>query len=272
MHGEVVSTQVLTPQLVRIVLGGPGLDGFAAPGGSDSYVNASFVPEGAPYDVPFDDEAVRELPREHRPFPRRFTVRHWDSARRLLTLDFVVHGDVGRAGRWAQHARPGDRLQLRGPAGTWRPDPDADTYLFVGDESALAAVAASLAAVPAGRRVVAVLEVEDVAGEVDLVSPGALVTTWVHRAGAPGPVEELLPAAVASRLEAEPIRGRVCAFVHGEAVATRAVRRHLLERRLVARDALSCSPYWRRGHDDEEWRSVKAAWTRDVEAEVPGAV
>ncbi|MCW2813995.1 MAG: siderophore interacting protein [Nocardioides sp.] len=266
MHGEVVSTERLTPQLIRVVLGGPGLDGIGLPEGADAYVNAFFVPEGAPYDVPFEDDVVRDLPREQRPYPRRYTVRRWDAEQRQLTLDFVVHGDVGRAGRWAQHAQPGDRLQFRGPAGGWTPDPDADSYLLVGDESALPAVGACLEAVPAGRPVVAVLEVEDAAGELDLASPGDLTVHWVHRAGAAGPLEDLLPVAVAAL---NPLPGVVSAFAHGEAAATRAVRRHLLEQGLVARDRLSCSPYWRRGHDDEEWRSVKAAWTREVEADVP---
>lgn len=266
MHGEVVSTDRLTPQLVRVVLGGPGLDGISAPEGADSYVNAFFVPDDAPYDVPFDDEAVRDLPREQRPYPRRYTVRRWDPEQQQLTLDFVVHGDVGRAGRWAQRAQVGDRLQFRGPAGGWTPDPDADSYLLVGDESALPAIGACLEAVPAGRPVTAVVEVEDADGELPLTSTGDLDLRWVHRATATGPLEDLLPGAVAAL---EPLPGVVSAFVHGEAVATRAVRRHLLERGLVERERLSCSPYWRRGHDDEEWRSVKAAWTREVEADVP---
>lgn len=268
MYGEVVSTQVLTPQLIRVVLGGPGLDGIVAPAGTDSYVNAHFVPDGAPYTVPFEDEAVRDLPREQRPYPRRYTVRSFDAEQQLLTLDFVVHGDVGRAGRWAQRAQVGDRLQFRGPAGGWVPDPDADSYLLVGDESALPAIAGSAEAVPAGKPVVAVVEVQDAAGEVALVSPGDLTVVWVHRIDATGPVEELLPAAVAA-LSTDSLPGRVSAFVHGEAVTTRAVRRHLLEHQLVARADLSCSPYWRRGHDDEEWRSIKAAWTREVETDVP---
>lgn len=110
MHGEVLSTEALTPHLVRVVLGGPGLDGFAEPGGADSYVNGFFLPPGAGYTAPFDDAEVRELPWERRPFPRRITVRAWDAATRRLTLDIVTHGDVGYAGRWALHARPGDTL------------------------------------------------------------------------------------------------------------------------------------------------------------------
>ncbi|MFB9313292.1 siderophore-interacting protein [Nocardioides plantarum] len=269
-YGEVVSTETLSPQLIRVVLGGPGLDGLPAPDGTDSYVNAFFVPDAAPYSVPFEDDAVRDLPREQRPYPRRYTVRSWDAEQQLLTIDFVVHGDVGRAGRWAQHAEPGDRLQFRGPAGGWRPAPDADSYLLVGDESALPAIGASLEVVPAGRPAVAVVEVQDASGEIPLTSPGDLRVVWVHRAGATAPLEELLRDAVAG-LDALPdaLPGTVSAFVHGEAAATRAVRRLILERGLVQREHLSCSPYWRRGHDDEEWRAVKGAWTREVEADVP---
>ena len=109
-------------------------------------------------------------------------MRDWDAADQQLTLDFVVHGDVGLAGRWATHAQPGDRLQFRGPAGDYWPDPDADWYLLVGDESALPAIAATAEAVPAGKPVVAVVEVEDSDGEIALTSPGDLETVWLHRA------------------------------------------------------------------------------------------
>ncbi|MEO9323388.1 siderophore-interacting protein [Nocardioides sp. C4-1] len=263
MYGEVVSTETLTPHLIRVVLGGPGLDGLVAPAGADSYVNAFFVPPGAPYEVPFDDDAVRDLPREQRPYPRRYTVRSWDADQQRLTLDFVVHGDVGRAGRWATHARPGDRLQFRGPAGDWTPSPDADSYLFVGDESAFPAIGGALERVPSGRPVVAVLETGSAAGELALSSPGDLSLVWVHRDGA-ADLDTLLVDAVRGL---DPLPGVVDAFVHGEAASTRAVRRHLLETGAVAREHLSCSPYWRRGLDDEQWRAVKGAWTREVEVE-----
>ncbi|WP_439117146.1 hypothetical protein [Micromonospora lupini] len=32
-------------------------------------------------------------------------------------------------------------------------------------------------------------------------------------------------------------------------------------------DRLSTSGYWRRGTDDESWRSTRADWIRQVEAE-----
>lgn len=263
MHGEVLSTEALTPHLVRVVLGGPGLDGFAEPGGADSYVNAFFLPPGAGYTAPFDDAEVRELPWERRPFPRRITVRAWDAATRRLTLDIVTHGDVGYAGRWALHARPGDALQFRGPAGAWSPDPDADWHLLVGDASALPAIAGAAERVPAGVRVVAVIEVAGPAEELALDSPGDLAVTWVHT-GTPYDADQLARTVAGLDLPA----GRCCAFVHGEAEATRVVRRHLLSTGIVAREDLSCSPYWRHPDTDEEWRAVKAAWTRQLENDV----
>ena len=267
MYGEVLATERLSPHLVRVVLGGPGLDGFTSSGDADEYVNCFFLPDDAPYGVPFEDEAVRGLDRAQRPFPRRITVRRWDAERGELTLDIAVHGDVGYAGRWALGATPGDRLQLRGPGGGYRPHPDADRYLLVGDESALPAIAACAEAVPPGRPVVVVAEVEDAADEIALTSPGELEVHWVHRAGRTGDdaVAGLLAEAVAALPRAA---GTVSAFVHGEAAATRAVRRVLLGEGIVAPERLSCSPYWRRGHDDESWRAIKAAWVREVAAEV----
>ncbi|WP_460703819.1 siderophore-interacting protein [Myceligenerans halotolerans] len=258
-----MTTQLLSPQLVRVVLGGSGLDGFEPSECSDAYVNCFFLPDEASYGVPFDGDAVRGLSREQRPFPRRITVRAWDAARRELTLDIAAHGDVGYAGRWALRARPGDRLQFRGPAGGYVPHPEADSYLFVGDESALPAIAVCAESVPPGKPVTVVVEVADRAGEIELTSPGVLDVHWVHRAGR-ADLDHLLADAVAGLPRPE---GVVTAFVHGEAVAVRAVRRFLLAEGVVGLDHLSCSPYWRRGYEDEQWRAVKGAWVREMNTE-----
>ena len=264
LYGEVISTHRLSSHLVRVVLGGSGLDAFEPGTDADQYVNCFFVPDGAPYDVPFDDEAVRDLPQAQRPFPRRITVRAWDEDRRELTLDIAAHGDVGYAGRWVTRAQPGDRLQLRGP-----PADTAHTRTPTASCSSVTKVRSppwphAAEAVPPGRPVVVVAEVEDAAGEIPLSSPGELEVRWVHRAGRADDVDRLLADAVAALPRPG---GVVSAFVHGEAVATRAVRRVLLSEGIVDEDRLSCSPYWRRGHDDEEWRAIKGAWVREVAAE-----
>src|SRR5687767_10472413 len=116
--------------MVRVVLGGEGLAGYEPAPFTDQYVNALFVPDGAPYTAPFDPEAVKDVAPEHRPRGRRYTIRRWDPVERQVTIDFVVHGDVGFAGRWANHARVGDRLQIVGPSGGYSPSPTADWHLM----------------------------------------------------------------------------------------------------------------------------------------------
>jgi NADPH-dependent ferric siderophore reductase len=267
LHGRVNSITWPTPDLARVVLDGDGLAGFVPVPWTDGYVNVAIPPADAPYAAPFDLDDLKELPREQRPFRRRYTVRAWDAEHRRLTLEIVTHGgsgDSGAGAMWAAGAAPGDALVFTGPAGAYAPDPAADWHLMVGDESALPAIAASLEAVPAGAPVVVRLVCDGPEHEVSLDTPGRLDLVWVHRTGRPGD-EHLLPEAVAA-LTFPP--GRAHAFVHGEAGETRAVRRHLLAERGLDPDDLSCSPYWRRGMTDEAWRQVKAAWNAEVARDV----
>lgn len=261
-YGTVESTETLTPSLVRVVFGGDGLDEFTPTEWTDQYVNARFLPDDADYGPPFDLDEVRTFERARQPNGRRYTVRAWDPTTRRLTMDFVVHGDVGRAGRWAFHAQPGDRLQFTGPNGSYRPDPSADAHLFAGDESALPAIAASLEAVPAGVPAYAVVVVDDADGEIELTSPAELHLTWLHRVdAASGDLDQLLRGVHAVDLPA----GRTQVFAHGEAYEVRSIRHHLVGERGIPKSDTSISPYWRRGHDDEGWRRIKRDWIAESE-------
>jgi NADPH-dependent ferric siderophore reductase len=272
MYGEVRSTRWLTPALVRVVLGGPGLDGYRSPDATDTYVNVAIPPPGAPYGPVFDPAEVRaDHDKQHWPARRRYTVRRWDAPAGELTLDFVVHGDAehgaaagGPGSAWAAAARPGDVLVFEGPGSGYRPDPAADWHLLVGDESALPAIAASLEAVPSKALAVVRLVCDGPDHQIVLTCPGVLDLTWLHRTGEPADAD-LLPAAV--RDLAFP-RGRVHAFVHGEADEIRAIRRHLLGDRGLSRSDMSCSPYWRRDMTDEAWRQVKGEYVAAMEADV----
>lgn len=263
IYGIVESRTVLSPSMVRLVFGGSGLDGFEATHFTDQYVNALFVPDEADYSVPFDVDEVRELDAALRPRGRRYTVRSWDGVARELTIDFVVHGDVGFAGRWAAHAAVGDRLQMVGPSGAYRPAPAAEWHLMIGDESALPAIAASLEVLPVDRRCVVIAIADDVSHRVDLPVTPATELIWLDRDGSNG--EDAIVDAVA-RIDWRP--GDVDVFVHGEAAEVRALRRFLIAERGVDRAKASISPYWRRGHTDEAWREIKRDWLAEQEADV----
>ncbi|MEU4696548.1 siderophore-interacting protein [Nonomuraea dietziae] len=263
-RGVVLRTERLTPHMVRVVFGGEGLARFATEGLTDHYVKLVFPCEGVDLPTPFTMAGCREsMPREHWPRLRTYTVRVWDPAARELTIDFVVHGDEGLAGPWAEAARPGDELYLLGPGGGYAPSPDADWHLLAGDESALPAIAASLEALPSGATARVFIEVEGPEEEQKLDMP----VVYVHRQG--GPRGDRLVEAVRGL---DFPSGRVHAFVHGEAACVKELRRFLRVEKEIPLDQLSISGYWRLGVDDEGWRSVKKDWNRQVEAEESAAL
>jgi NADPH-dependent ferric siderophore reductase len=262
-EGRVVRTEHITPHMVRVVIGGPGLQGLVCGEFTDHYVKVLFPAEGAVYPEPFDIDRIREeLPRAQWPATRSYTVRAWDPEALEMTLDFVVHGDEGLAGPWAARARVGDTLRFLGPGGLYAPDPGADWHLLAGDESALPAIAAALERCPDDTTVHAFVEVESAAEEQKLPCPDGGEITWLHRAGRP--VGEALVEAVTA-LDFPP--GSVHAFVHGEAGFVKELRRHLRHDRKVPLDRLSISGYWRLGKTDEAWRAVKREWNEQIQRE-----
>ncbi|PWU52086.1 NADPH-dependent ferric siderophore reductase [Micromonospora globispora] len=260
---KVLRTERPTPHLIRLVLGGEELTGLPVGAYTDHYIKFVFPPAGVVYPHPVELATIkRELPREQWPRLRAYTVRAWDAAAGELTVEVVHHGDEGLAGPWAAALRPGDEVLFTGPGGAYAPSPTADWHLLVGDESALPAVAAALERLPVGAPAKVFVEVEGPADELPLPSPGAVELIWLHRAGRP--VGEALVEAVRA-LDFPP--GAVHAFVHGEATFVKELRRLLRVERGVPREALSISGYWRRGMTDEGWRSTKADWNAQVEAE-----
>ncbi len=261
MTGTVVRTERLSPTLTRVVLGGSGLQPFQHRGFTDSYVKLSFLTPGVDYPEPFDLERVRaELPQEHWPVVRTYTVRYWDAQAAQLAIDFVVHGDAGVAGPWAAAAQPGDEILLAGPGGAYAPATDAAFHLYIGDESALPAIAAAVEALPADAVGHVLIEVHDAASEVPVTTPAGVVVEWVHAGGRPVGVA-LVEAAEQLQFPAE----TVDAFVHGEAGFVKDLRKLLRIERGVPRERLSISGYWRVGATEEGWRAGKAEWNRQVE-------
>ncbi|MBB4932303.1 NADPH-dependent ferric siderophore reductase [Lipingzhangella halophila] len=265
-RAQVRRVEWLTPHMIRVVLGGPGLEGFAADEYTDHYIKLLFPADGGAYPEPFELQRIREeQPREQWPVMRTYTVRHWDASERELTVDFVHHGDKGVAGPWAAAAQPGDDLYFSGPGGGYAPDPGADWHLLAGDASALPAIAAALERMPQGALAHAFIEVSGPEEEQKLETAAEASITWLHQG--PERVGGPLVRAVAA-LEFPP--GDVQAFVHGEAGFVKELRRLLRTERGVARDRLSISGYWRLGLNEDGWQSAKSEWNREVEAEQEG--
>jgi len=244
----VTAAERLTPGMVRLRFRSDDLGAFDGSVFTDRYVKLAFeTPDG--------------------PVLRTYTALEPDLERGTLTIDFVVHGTEGVAGPWAAQAQPGDTVVARGPGGAYAPDPGADWHLLAGDESALPAIRAALAALPAQAVGHVVVEIAGVGHEQPLDAPAGVEVTWLqggtttHQAAEDAYGHE---PALAAAVRALPWReGRVHAFVHGEAQAVmHGIRPYLLKERGVPREDVSISGYWRRGRTEEGFR----AWKRDLAA------
>jgi NADPH-dependent ferric siderophore reductase len=251
----VIRREDLSPHMVRIVAGGDGFADFTNNDFVDRYIKLVFPQPGVEYDSPLDLWSIREtMPREQWPFTRTYTVRWVDAAARELAIDFVVHGDEGLAGPWAAKAQPGDTLTFTGPGGAYNPAPEADWYLFAGDEAALPAIAACVESLPAEATGLAFLEVDSDADIQQIAAPAGVEVHWLTRNGVPAGDSDLLVQAVA---DAEWPDGRVDVFAPGERGYMKALRDVLFKQRGLDRKQVSLSGYWAKGRVEDVFQAEK---------------
>ncbi|AWH96857.1 NADPH-dependent ferric siderophore reductase [Dietzia psychralcaliphila] len=247
----VLRSETVSAHMVRVVLGGTGFDTFAPRSETDSYVKL-------------------EIPSEDGPVVRTYTVRRVDPAAREIWIDFVVHGDQGVAGPWAQTVTPGTDVAVRGPGGGYRPDPEADFHLLAGDETAVPAISAALESLPSDSVGAVFLEVWDDDDEVALTAPAGVQITWLHRGASSadvghGVIDGDAPLVTAVREMPWP-DGDVQVFVHGEAeTVMKHLRPFLRSERGVPAGRASISGYWRRGRTEEGFRT----WKRELAESEP---
>jgi NADPH-dependent ferric siderophore reductase len=219
---QVVSAAELTPHMRRLQFTAPQLDGFGYQPGQD--VMLLVAAEGT------------------RPVRRRYTIRALDAARRLLTIDVVLHGD-GPGERWVRAAAPGDRIEGIAPRGKVTASPSADWHLFIGDESALPAIFAMTESLPGDCLATLIIEVPGPEDEQELLAAARTRLSWLHRNGAPAGQPALLAAEAA---DVELLPGDGHGYLLGEATVVSRLRDVLADRGLRP-DQVSPKAYWGRG-------------------------
>lgn len=251
----VIRREDLSPHMVRIVAGGEGFSAYVNNSFVDRYVKIVFPQPGVDYAQPLDLWTIREtMPRAQWPFTRTYTVRWVDTEAQELAIDFVIHGDEGLAGPWAAAAKPGDTFTFTGPGGAYNPAPDADWYLFAGDEAALPAIAAAIESLPAEARGLAFIEVDSDADIQPIASPSGLDVTWLRRNGTPAGSGDLLVSTIA---DAEWPAGRVDVFAHGERGYMKGLRDVFFVQRGLERGQVSLSGYWAQGRVEDDFQAEK---------------
>jgi NADPH-dependent ferric siderophore reductase len=263
---QVISSEQLAPHMIRLVLGGGGFDTFKPSEFTDSYVKFVIVRDDIDVSAlprPLTLDSFNELPEEHRPVVRTYTIRRVDTDRREITVDFVVHGEHGAAGPWAAAAQPGQPAYLMGPSGAYSPDPDADWHLLAGDEAGLPALSAALEALPPNAIGQAFIEISGPDDEVPLSAPDGVEVRWVYRGGRADLVPEEQAGdhapLIAAVTESAWLPGQAQVFIHGEAQAVmHNLRQYIRKERGVEAKWASISGYWRRGRTEETFRQWKA--------------
>jgi len=237
----VIARQAITPNMLRVTLGGPGLTGFPD-GQAGGYLKLR---------LPSDDG---------KPCVRTYTI----SAQRdgELDIDFALHADMqghaGPATQWAVDTVPGEVLEVGGP-GMAKPLPQGhDFYVIAGDMPSLPAISVNLAALPSDARGFTAIEISTAADRQDLPCPAGVEIVWLVKE--PGTDPDLLARTLRAQ---EWPAGSVYAWVACEFAAMRALRSYLRDERGMGRDQLYISSYWQAGSTEDRHRDVKRA---DMEA------
>lgn len=243
---ETVSTEYLTPKMIRVKVTSPDLEGFKSLA-YDDHVKLFFATEGSELALPVIGPNGLQYP-DHLPMPdaRDYTPRYFDTATNTLTLDFVVHGN-GPAITWAREAKPGSKLGIGGPRASFVLKGEFDWYLLIGDETALPAIGRQVEELPSGKRVIALIEIADKAERQNFQTNANLDIHWLERRGISTGETDLLVEAV-RKLDLPAGDGYV--FVAGEASVSKNIRTLLVSERGHNPDWIKAAGYWHLGESD----------------------
>ena len=233
----------LTPRMRRITVGGPELAGFISLG-SDDHVKL-FFPQTAEEQAALENLTLSAGAKSNAMPPMRdYTPRRYDLDTLELDLDFVLHGD-GPASTWAAQAQPGQFLHIGGPRGSMIVPDIFDSYLLIGDETALPAIARRLEELPGNRQARVVVEIENAQEEQPLKSAASVEVIWVHR---DAPAEDLLRTVESLSIPS----GDLYTWVATESALSRKVRRVLLDTHGLNDEFVKAVGYWRLDDNAEE--------------------
>jgi len=240
----VLAKRNVTPNMLRVTLGGEGLAGFQ-PDRQGGYVKLNLPQDGG------------------KPAVRTYTIRAQRDGE--IDVDFALHaetatGHAGPATEWAMTVEPGAEVLVGGP-GPAKPLPAGHSfYLLAGDMTALPAILVNIEALPADARGLAVIEVMSVEDRQDIAGPAGFEIQWL--------VAEQPGLGAAEHLQTIRDAGwgaeDLYAWVAAEFSTMQALRAYLRDERGLGPDRLYISSYWKSGLTEE---AHKLAKREDAEAQ-----
>lgn len=259
---EVVNTKRVTPNMMRVTLGGDDLAHFT-PAGYDQWFRL-FLPR-AGQDMLRLPKRTSGLwyaeylttPKAQRPWVRNYTVRAARPDLNEIDVDFVLHaaddetpGDhehaSGPGAGFAEAADRGMRVGILDQGITFDANHPHGWTLLVADESGLPAVAGICESLPDDTRGTAVIEVPTAGDKQEFRAPSGIEVRWVVRSDAHA-VPGQAALAELHELELAGPAADVYAFTIGESSLATGARRHLVNERGVPKGQVDFVGYWRHG-------------------------
>lgn len=237
----------LTPHYIHIVLEGNDVSLFAAARIGDN--NKIIIPQN---DIPItlpDFGQVRGGGKGEgiRPLIRTYTMRSLDLEKKLMTIDFVAHGENGPASKWAIHAEPGDKLGVLMKVKEKALFLPADWYLLAGDHTALPVISVMLESLPYNAKGKAIVEVYSSDDVLELKKPENLELIWKFNKQ-PGEISTLTE--YFRNLNLPNIRSKFI-FAAAESVAINEIQQILRNTADLQREEWQAYSYWKYGQSED---------------------
>lgn len=225
----------LTPHYIRIILEGDDVSIFSQARIGDN--NKIIVPQNnMPIDLLYFERSAL----------RTYTLRSLDLEKKLMTIDFVGHGENGLASKWATHARPGDELGVLMKVRNKALFLPAEWYLLAGDHTALPVISVILESLPDHSRGKVILEVYSAEDVMDLKKPEGVEIIWKFN-NQPGKASAL--PAYFKPLILSNTKSRFI-FAAAESVAISEIQEILRDHSGLQREEWQAYSYWKYGQTE----------------------
>lgn len=192
-------------------------------------------------------------PEGGRPPMREYTVRRFDPEAREIDVRVLMHG-AGPVADWAAGVAVGDEIGVVGPRVSKLMPDDYENYLFVGDLTAVPAIARWLEQLPQGAMAQVLIAANSEEDVIELKCDEPIFVLWLTEGGSV-PADRLAPMLAPLQLYSPD----TFAWAAGEAVAMREVRRVLLDKPELSPDTVKVTGYWRRDESAFDYEAPLAA-------------